>query len=191
MDRRVEIYNSALKLFVERGYDHTPMSHVASALGLSKAGLYHYFTSKEHLLFLIHEHYLKNHFIPIIKKAEEISDPKNRIAFFIREYTKLLSKDAAARVLIHEARRLKPEHYQNISQIWKRAFRLIRDATSEMEISGRSKKFNNAFAAFAAIGMCSWTFYWFDYSRKESAKELSETFVEIFLKGLLKDSEKL
>ena len=84
MDRRVEIYNSALKFFVKRGYDHTPMSHIANALGLSKAGLYYYFTNKEHLLFLIHKDYLEKHFIPIIEKVERISDPENRIALFIR-----------------------------------------------------------------------------------------------------------
>ena len=43
---------------------------------------------------------------------------------------------------------------------------------------------NSSFAAFAAIGMCSWIFYWFDYSREESGEELSETFVEIFMRGI-------
>jgi len=176
---------------MDSGYDHTPMSHIASALGLSKASLYHYFTSKEHLLFLIHEHYLKKHFIPIIEKAEKISDPEKRVVYFLKNYTQLLAENAAARELIHEARRLTPEHYQNIRRIWKRAFGLIRDAIAEMEISGKSKKINKAFAAFAAVGMCSWTFYWFDYSRKESSEELAETFIEIFLRGLLKNSEKL
>ena len=58
-----------------------------------------------------------------------------------------------------------------------------------MQASGKTKKMNSAFAAFAAIGMCSWTFYWFDYSRKEGAEELAETFVEIFLKGISTGAE--
>ena len=178
-------------LFIEGGYDNTPMSCIANELGLSKAGLYHYFQSKEHLLFLIHEHYMEKYFIPVLYKAEKISDPEERIVSFVNSYSNLVTTDAAGRILIHEIVRLKPEHQKKIRRSWRRGFDLIRDAISEMEISGKSKKLNKTFAAFAAIGMCSWIFYWFDYSRKESSKELLETFVEILLKGILKDGEKL
>jgi AcrR family transcriptional regulator len=169
MDRRDEIYEKALELFVRGGYDHTPMSTISKALNLSKAGLYHYCTTKEDLLFLIHENYLEKSFIPIIEKAEEISDPEKRIATFLKDYS-----------------RLKAEHYQKIRIIWRRAFNLIRDTLSSMAASGKSKKVNSTIAAFAAIGMCSWTFYWFDYSRKKPTEELEETYVEIFLRGILR-----
>ena len=191
MDRKEEIYEKALKLFIEGGYDHTPMSRIANEVGLSKAGLYHYFPSKKHLLFLIHEHYLKTVFIPILDKAEKISDPEKRIVYFLKNYTNLMTEDDKARVLVHEGNSMEPEHYKKVLRIWKRSLDLIRGAISEIEISGKSKKLNKTFAAFAAIGMCSWTVYWFDYSRKEHSKELSETFAEIFLKGFLKDGEKL
>ena len=59
-----------------------------------------------------------------------------------------------------------------------------------MEALGRVEKINKTFAAFALIGMCSWTFYWFDYERQESGEELAETYARIFLKGVLKASEK-
>ena len=65
----------------------------------------------------------------------------------------------------------------------------IRDAISEIQALGQAKKMNSAFAAFAAIGMCSWIFYWFDYSREESGAELSETFVEIFMRGIAGSSQ--
>jgi len=55
-----------------------------------------------------------------------------------------------------------------------------------LTISGKGKKLKKIFAAFAAIGMCSWVFYWFDYLRRESGEELSKNFAEIFLKGILK-----
>lgn len=189
MKRKEDIYDKALDLFIRQGYDRTPVSRIAKSLSLTKAGLYHYFESKEDLLFEIHDYYLNNYFIPIIDKAEKISDPEARIAYFLRDYTKLLANDAAARVLIHEARRLKPKHLGKVKLVWKRAFELIRNAISEMERSKKGKKMNATFAAFAAIGISSWTFYWFDYSRKESGQELSDVVVEIFLRGLLaKDS---
>lgn len=184
MTRREEIYEKALSLFMEAGYDYTPMSRLARELNMTKAGLYHYFGSKQELLFLIHEHCLKRDFIPIIEAAEKIADPQELIAFFMRSYTKLIAKDATGRILIHEVRRLKPEHRRRIIKVWKRAFDLIRDAIIEMEESGRAKSMNSAYATFTIIGMCSWVFYWFDYSRSESAQELADSLVEIFFKGI-------
>jgi AcrR family transcriptional regulator len=187
MDRREEIYEKALTLFIENGYDQTPLSRIAEALNLTKAGLYHYFKSKEELLFFIHEHNLKKDFIPALETAEQISDPLGRMASFLRNYTGSLTKNAAAKMLIHEADRLKPEHHEKIKKIWRRAFDLIYDAISELETAGRVERVNKTFATFAAIGMCSWTFYWFDYDRKESGKELSDTYVNILIHGLMKD----
>jgi AcrR family transcriptional regulator len=185
MDRREEIYETALGLFTERGYDNTPLSLIASALGLSKGGLFHYFQSKEHLLFLLHEYALKKDMIPIIEEAEAIPDPEQRVRHFLQSYTHLLARSAHARVLIHEVKRLAPEHYQAIREVWRRAFDLVRTALKELEASGKVKNMDETFATFALIGMSSWVFYWFDYSRKESATKLFETFQEIFFKGTL------
>jgi hypothetical protein len=55
-----------------------------------------------------------------------------------------------------------------------------------MQSSGEGKEMNKVFSSFAVLGICTWTFYWFDYSRKDSGEELAETFVEIFLKEFLK-----
>jgi AcrR family transcriptional regulator len=185
MDRREEIYETALELFTQRGYDNTPLSLLARALGLSKGGLFHYFQSKEHLLFLLHEYTVKRDMLPIIERAQAISDPEDRLRYFIRSYTHLLAKNPYARVLIHEVRRLAPAHYRAITKVWRRAFDVVRDTLEELQASGKAKHMDNTFATFALIGMCSWLFYWFDYSRKGSAARVSETFQEIFSRGIL------
>lgn len=190
MDKLEEICDTALEMFLANGYGQSPLSRIASAVGLTKAGLYHYFKSKEELLFLIHERHLKKHFIPILEKAERIPDPEERISFFMASYTKhALVEDASAKVLIHEASHLLPHHRKKIEDVWRRTLDLIRNAFVEMEKAGKIKPLNKTFAAFAALGMCSWTFYWFDYDRRETADELSRTYVEIFLHGLM-DQEK-
>src|SRR5437762_13336038 len=51
--RRIEICRTAAQIFRDRGFDATSVSDVARALGMTKAGLYHYFESKEALLFEI------------------------------------------------------------------------------------------------------------------------------------------
>ena len=53
-NRRSEIYKKALDLFVNKGYDATSMSMIAKELGMSKANIYHYFSSKEDILYQLH-----------------------------------------------------------------------------------------------------------------------------------------
>ena len=185
MEKKEEICKKTQKLFVERGYDNTPMSFIAEELGLSKGGLFHHYKTKEDLLHDIIANLLERNFVPLIENARKIGDPKQRITYFIDNYTKLMASDNAAKIVMHEAQRLDPVHYEKVRKIWRQTFDLLRDAFSELKRSGEGKELNSKFAAFAALGMCSWVFYWFDYSRKESVQELSDTFVEILLKGLL------
>ena len=51
--RRIDICLTAARIFVERGYDASSVNDVAKALGITKAGLYHYISSKETLLYEI------------------------------------------------------------------------------------------------------------------------------------------
>jgi AcrR family transcriptional regulator len=186
MDKREQIYEKAMELFIANGYDQTPLSQIAQELNLTKAGLYHYFQSKEELLFFLHQHNMEVNFIPVLDAAEKIADPEKRIAYFLKHYTESsLTKNAAAKVLIHEINRLQPEHQKIIKKTWRRAFNILRNAISELDSAGKIKRINKTFATFAAIGMCSWTFFWFDYTRRESGKALSDTYIDIFLNGLL------
>ena len=185
MDRRSEIYEKAMALFAERGYDNTPMSLVSKSLGLSKAGIYHYFESKEQLLFLTHEYFMNKNLIPILEEAEKITDPIKRIAYFIKNNTRSLASDDSGRLLIREAPRLSPENYQVIKGIWRKVFELFRNTLDQLGREGKVKKINPTFASFAAIGMMGWVIYWFDNTQDGSIDNLSDDFIEIFLRGIL------
>ncbi len=50
MDKRQQIFDSALKLFVECGFHGTPTSRIAKEAGISNGTLFHYFGAKEDLI---------------------------------------------------------------------------------------------------------------------------------------------
>ena len=54
VERRLEVYSKALDVFIQKGYSGTSISMIAKALGMSKANLYHYCSSKEDLFFKVH-----------------------------------------------------------------------------------------------------------------------------------------
>jgi AcrR family transcriptional regulator len=185
MDSKDKIMKNALKIFIEKGYDNTSMSYLAKKSNLSKAGLYHHYSCKKDLLFTIIDYMLEKKFAPILKKTEKISNPKERLTYFVRNYIKLLTENASPQVVIHESKRLRPHQYKKVRLMYKKTYDVVKSAIVEMNAShsGKGKVLNEAFVAFALLGMSNWVFYWFDYSRKESAEELADTFIEIFFKG--------
>jgi len=49
--RNEEVFRTAARLMVEKGYGGTSISDIAKAVGMTKAGLYHHITSKQDILF--------------------------------------------------------------------------------------------------------------------------------------------
>ena len=184
MSKKLEICDKAIELFCERGYDNTPMSHIAKALDVSKAILYHYFSNKEELLFSIIDYQMEKYLSPLIDQAAAIADPEQRLRYFLKNYTRLIASDSNSRVVLHETHRLNPEHFKIIRGRHQRVYGLIHDAIAELEARGRIKTPEKAFCAFAAIGMCSWTFYWFDHNRGESVDHLADTYIDLFFNGI-------
>ncbi len=173
-------------LILERGYDNTPMSVIAKALGLTKAGVYHHFESKEDLLYVIHRRMIDRLLLPIIERAEQEPDPETRLRTFLYEHALLMTRDPTARVLINEARRLSPERYEEIRIFWRRGYHLVRDTLATLQVRGICRHdINVSYAAFAALGMALWTVYWFDYGRPDTGPDVARTLSKIFLSGVL------
>ena len=184
-ERKSEIYGKALDLFVKNGYDATSMSMIAETLGMSKANLYYYCSSKENLLYQIHLDFLRTKFIPILEEAEGLPDPASRVALFLRKFALLNASSRANRILVHEVHRLDKNHQNEIMLIWRRTYEIVRGAMRELQRSGRVRRFRESFLAFMWLGMAFWVVYWFDYGRQTNAEELSEAIAQTFLDSLI------
>ena len=174
------------ELILERGYDNTPMSVIAKTLGMTKAGIYHHIETKEDLLYAVHRRAIDQMLLPVIERAELVPEPEAKLRLFLFEYAHLMTRDPAARVLINEAHRLSPERFDAIRGIWRRGYHLVRDSIAALQETGRCRNdINPGYAAFAALGMCSWILYWFDYTRPSAGNKIAETMCNIFMSGML------
>lgn len=59
-DKRVRILKSAARVFADQGFARASMVQVAQDCGVSKANIYHYYASKDALLFDILDSYLRS-----------------------------------------------------------------------------------------------------------------------------------
>src|SRR5215211_5376570 len=77
--RRAAMMRTAAQLFRDRGFDATSVSDIARSLGLTKAGLYHHFESKEALLFEIMMFGLDKVRDDVLVHVRTIRDPEARL----------------------------------------------------------------------------------------------------------------
>jgi AcrR family transcriptional regulator len=183
------IIEAALQLFLERGYDNTPLSAVAERMGLTKAGVYHHFATKEDLLFMAHRRAMERQLLPLFVEAEAEPNPEQRLRIFIFKHARMLALEPTAGLLIREARRLAPEHLAEIKKTWRRGLKLLRDAIAELQALGRCRTdVKPTQAAFAAIGMTNWISFWFDPERPQSADEVAHTMQILFMDGLMRQA---
>ena len=87
------ILNKAEKLFADSGFGSVSMTNIANACNMSKANLYHHFTSKEDLYTQILIRAQKNT-QNILEKTKEITGTYiEKIEFFINEHLNQMLKD--------------------------------------------------------------------------------------------------
>jgi len=182
---REEILETAVQLFLEKGYHGTSTTDICEALGISRPTLYWYFPNKEELLFAAQEEELQKRIVPFIERVQMIDDPLRRLVEFIDEYTRVICSSAAAKVQIKETEYLNAEHRSWVHGVWKNQLDLVRGAIEELQEAGKAKKFPATFAAFSLLGMITWGYTWFDYSRPEGVEGVAQTVKGIFLSGLL------
>ena len=174
-----------MELFLARGYHGTSTAEICHELGISKPTLYWHFKNKEDVLFYAHQDLTQKLLIPILDRMKEIGDSLERLRYFIHEYVRVICKYPVLRLLVNENMFLEPEHSDWITSHWKDMLSLLRESLRQLADQGRAKHLNDAFTALSLMGMCTWSYYWFDYSRPGGADGLITTIEEVFLKGIL------
>ncbi len=115
----------ATEVFCEKGYEGASMRDLSRATGMSLAGLYHYFGSKERLLYLIQ----KDTFTTIVEKLkarlEGGADPEQRIRIFIQNHLEyFVAHQSGLKVLSHEDEVLKNGFASELAAIKRQYYRI-------------------------------------------------------------------
>lgn len=85
-ERKIQIKDSAIKLFTEKGYRNTTVQDIVSSASFSKGGFYNIYSSKEELLRDILEDiidYRKKAFISYINKNKDMNRKDLMIELFL------------------------------------------------------------------------------------------------------------
>ena len=189
-DRRLgEILGHATEVFYTKGYAGASMRDLSRSSGMSLAGLYYYFESKEKLLHLIQKHTFSTIMGQLQERLREVNDPEERVHVFIRNHLEyFLANLKAMKVLSHEDEALSGPLAAEIAAMKRDYYRIIRGLGEELRLQkgqGVNGEVSSRVAALSLFGMMNWIYTWHNPRRDAGAQELADEMADIFLRGLL------
>ncbi len=161
------------------------MRDLSRATGMSLAGLYYYFESKERLLFLIQKHTFTTILDKLKTRLEGVSDPEERLRVFILNHLEyFVSNQHGLKVLAHEDESIKNELGSEIAGVKREYYRIcvgLMDA-----IRGEyNLNFSSRTAVMGLFGMINWIYTWYNPRVDGSAEALASQMGNIVLNGIL------
>ncbi len=133
-DRRLgEILDFATEVFAEKGYEGASMRDLSRLSGISLAGLYYYFESKEKLLYFIQQHTFKTIMERLRQRLATSNDPETRIRIFVHNHVDYsVAKQKAMKVLSHEDDVLKNGYGAELAAIKREYYRICVELVNEL-----------------------------------------------------------
>jgi TetR/AcrR family transcriptional regulator, cholesterol catabolism regulator len=184
-DRRLaKILAHATTVFYEKGYAGASMRDLARSSGMSLAGLYYYFESKEKLLYLIQKHTFTTIVEQLQERLEEVADPEQRVrTFIVNHLAYFLANQKAMTVLSHEDDVLKNSFGADIASIKREYYRICRDLLDNFK-RAKGLEFSSRVAVLSLFGMMNWIYTWYNPRVDANASVLAREMGDIFLRGI-------
>jgi len=183
--RLAKILTHATDVFCEKTYEGASMRDLSRATGMSLAGLYYYFESKERLLFLIQKHTFSTIVSGLKARLEGVTDPERRIRIFILNHLEyFLANQAAMKVLTHEAEVLTNGFATELAAIKREYYRICVGLLDELKRS-RKLQFTTRLAVLSLFGMMNWIYTWHNPRVDADAASIAREMGDIFLRGAI------
>jgi TetR/AcrR family transcriptional regulator, cholesterol catabolism regulator len=185
-DRRLaEILTHATEVFCKKGYEGASMRDLSRSSGMSLAGLYYYFESKERLLHLIQKHTFTTIVQRLKARLEGVSSPEERIRIFILNHLEyFLANQAAMKVLSHEDEALKNGFGAEIAAIKREYYRICVGLLDELKRE-HGLHFTTRLAVLSLFGMMNWIYTWHNPRVDADAASIAREMGDIFLRGVI------
>ena len=185
-DRRLgEILAHATDVFYDKGYEGASMRDLSRASGTSLAGLYHYFESKEKLLFLIQRHTFSTILERLRERLAGETDPVAQVRIVISNHLEyFLANRKAMKVLSHEADVLKNGYGSEVAALKREYYRTCMGVLDGLK-RAQGLEFEGRIAVMSLFGMMNWIYTWHNPRTDAGAATLAQEMGDIFLEGLL------
>jgi len=181
-----DVTRAAVSLFAAQGYANTSVQQIVEAAGVTKGAMYHYFESKDDLLFAIYERMLslqKSHLDEIIARGGAVDDVLRAVCIDV----------------VETSIEFLPE-----GTVFFRSQHML-TAPRQQEVVRRRREYHDAFAGLVRRGQDEGRYrtdiphavliahffsdihylsHWYDPAGPESAAVVAEQLTDLFITGI-------
>ena len=185
LNQKEKIINCAALFFAKYGYNATSIKSIAESCKVSKSLIYHYYFSKEDMLYDIAQSHI-NKLISIIDDCSRLKFETNQlklkkiISQFMIEYKTSKNRH---KILIQDIEFLKPSRQKKIKSLQMKVVRSVGEILKKINPQIDEVK-DLMPVTMGLFGMINWTFTWINPSGKMTYKDVSDLFTNIFINGL-------
>jgi TetR/AcrR family transcriptional regulator, cholesterol catabolism regulator len=180
------ILRHAAQIFAERGFEGASIRDISRASGVSLAGLYYYFDSKQELLYLIQNATFSRVLESVRLRLNSVHEPVARLRVLVQNHVEyFLSHPHEMKVLSHEDEALEEPYYEKVAAIKRRYYALAREIFDALAADGLAPGVNPRLAVLSLFGMMNWVYKWHNAKVDPDPTELTEAIVGLFLYGVL------
>jgi AcrR family transcriptional regulator len=188
MSNKEKILKAATELFASKGFDGASVRNIAVKAGLSVPGMFHYFSSKEEILYEIMTNFMDDAYKKIMGIYNADNDPIEKLSeickFYVEQYA---GHKHQLTILISERKSLIREH-QKICIMKERDYvKALKNLFKDLAKRKLLRSIDHSILAFIFFGMVHWTYRWYNPKAKGGIgpNELGIIFSEVFLRGIL------
>lgn len=178
------ILTQAAALFSAQGYMRSSIADLADACQLSRGALYHYFDSKEAILFAI----LDAHIREMIARVEAaVSEGGSTLAQFRNVIRTIVEVNAKSpheqRVLIHDLSFLNEDEQQLLKNLERQLVDILTDLLVRLDAEGKIVRRTRKIYTMILFGIINYTYTWYDPKGGISPREFADIAIDLFLNG--------
>jgi AcrR family transcriptional regulator len=179
--RRDGIVAAAAALYAREGFQGASVSDLAKACGTSKALIYHYFPSKDDILYEVMAAHL-DALVDAADDAMQAGDARERLRALTLAFMRLYAgAQDSHKVLLNELDNLPPERRADVVLKQRRIIAVVETLVREIRPEANSVVLPLTMLFF---GMINWTHTWFKPDGQMNAEQLADLAVHLMLDGI-------
>lgn len=188
LERQQGILDAAAAMFAKHGFNGTSIAALADSCGVSKALLYHYYDSKEALLYdmlLVHCKLLSE---TAVNATLQSDTPESQLNSLVRALMDLYMNSRDKHVVLLNDLHCLPEAQQiEIKAEERKVLQVIKDLVTKLRPDLKPPQVTSL--TMYLMGAVNWTYTWFKPQGQVSADEYADLATATFLRGLLAESQ--
>ena len=182
--KRQGILSRSAALFAEHGFTGTSITMIAEACGVSKALMYHYYSSKDAVLFDLLQDHLQNLVTVVEAAARSAGKPEEKLfaisAALLEAYR---GADAEHQVQISSLKLLPPAQQEILKEMERKLVAIVSETIALAIPSLTKKRQLLKPLTMSLFGMLNWHYLWFRDGKGITREKYARMVTSLILAG--------